>query len=110
MPTVKGGFGKTPTITVPDAEPPSDLVVKVLSEGDGADVASGDLIVVDYLGVRWDDGATFDSSFDRSPAGFSIGTQRGHPGLGCRTCGSAGRKSCDARDAARPGVRRLAPR
>ncbi|MFL6182013.1 MAG: FKBP-type peptidyl-prolyl cis-trans isomerase [Actinomycetes bacterium] len=80
MPTVKGGFGKPPTITVPDADPPSDLVVKVLSEGDGADVASGDLIVVDYLGVRWDDGATFDSSFDRGPAGFSIGTGAVIPG------------------------------
>ena len=65
---------------MPDSEPPSDLVVKVLSEGKGSDVAAGDLLVVDYLGVRWDDGATFDSSFDRGPAGFSIGTGAVIPG------------------------------
>jgi peptidylprolyl isomerase len=80
LPTVKGAFGQTPTISVPDADPPSDLVVKVLSEGKGPDVASGDLIVVDYLGVRWDDGATFDSSFDRGPLGFSIGSGGVIPG------------------------------
>ena len=31
-------------------------------------------MVVDYLGVRWDDGATFDSSFERAPFGVAIGT------------------------------------
>jgi peptidylprolyl isomerase len=65
---------------VPDAEPPSDLVVKTLSDGDGAEVQTGDLIVVDYLGVRWENGETFDSSFERSPAGFSIGTGAVIPG------------------------------
>jgi peptidylprolyl isomerase len=80
LPKVKGGFGQTPTISVPDADPPTDLVVKTLSEGNGPDVAAGDVIVVDYLGVRWDDGATFDSSFDRGPLGFSIGTQSVIPG------------------------------
>ena len=74
LPTVDGDFGETPTVDVPDSEPPSDLVVKVLNEGDGPDVKAGELIVVDYLGVRWDDGALFDSSFERGPAGFSIGT------------------------------------
>jgi peptidylprolyl isomerase len=74
LPQVSGGFGDTPSIDVPDSDPPQDLVVKVLSKGDGPKVESGQLIVVDYLGVRWDDGQTFDSSFDRSPSGFSIGT------------------------------------
>jgi peptidylprolyl isomerase len=74
LPTVSGGFGETPTIDLPDTDPPEDLVVKVLSKGKGAEVQAGEFIVVDYLGVRWDGGETFDSSFERGPAGFSIGT------------------------------------
>ena len=80
LPVVEGGFGEAPTITVPDVEPPSELVVETLSEGDGATVNSGDVIVVNYLGVRWENGETFDSSFERGPAGFSIGTGAVIPG------------------------------
>ena len=80
LPKVSGGFGETPTIEVPDAEPPDELVVKVLSEGDGPKVKAGEVLVADYLGVRWDGGETFDSSFDRGPAGFSIGTGAVIPG------------------------------
>lgn len=81
LPTVKGAFGQTPTITVPGGEPPSDLVVKTLSQGDGPAVKSGETIVVNYAGVRWEDGQTFDSSFDRgSPAGFGIGIGAVIPG------------------------------
>ena len=65
---------------MPDSEPPSELVVETLSEGDGAKVSAGDVIVVDYLGVRWENGETFDSSFERGPAGFSIGTGAVIPG------------------------------
>lgn len=81
LPTVKGGFGETPTITVPDAEPPTDLVVKTLSQGDGLAVKSGETMVVNYAGVRWEDGQPFDSSFDRgAPAGFGIGVGAVIPG------------------------------
>lgn len=75
LPTVKGDFGEPPSVDVPDSAPPDELVVKALQTGKGPAVQSGDVIVVDYLGVRWENGQTFDSSFDRgSPAGFSIGT------------------------------------
>ena len=81
LPAVKGGFGETPTITVPDAEPPTDLVVKTLVKGNGPTVQAGETIVVNYAGVRWDDGETFDSSFDRgAPAGFGIGVGAVIPG------------------------------
>jgi peptidylprolyl isomerase len=81
LPTVKGGYGETPTITVPDAEPPTDLVVKTLVKGKGPTVQAGQTIVVNYAGVRWDDGKTFDSSFDRgAPAGFGIGVGAVIPG------------------------------
>lgn len=81
LPTVTGGFGQPPTITVPDGEPPSDLVVKTLVKGKGPAVEAGETIVVNYAGVRWDDGKTFDSSFDRgAPAGFGIGVGAVIPG------------------------------
>jgi peptidylprolyl isomerase len=81
LPTVKGGFGQAPTISVPDAEPPSDLVVKTLEQGKGPATKAGETIVVNYAGVRWDDGQVFDSSFDRgAPAGFGIGVGAVIPG------------------------------
>jgi FKBP-type peptidyl-prolyl cis-trans isomerase len=81
LPTVTGGFGEPPTVEVPASAPPEQLVVKTLEKGKGPAVESGEIIVVDYLGLRWEDGETFDSSFDRgSPAGFSIGTGSVIPG------------------------------
>ena len=81
LPVVKGGFGETPTITVPDSEPPSDMVVKTITKGKGPVVEAGETIVVNYAGVRWENGETFDSSFDRgSPAGFGIGVGAVIPG------------------------------
>ncbi len=76
LPLVDGGFGETPTITVPDQDPPTNLLVKVLHHGKGRQVETGDTLVADYLGVRWDGGETFDSSFDRAPIGFAIGVDQ----------------------------------
>lgn len=81
LPSVTGGFGEPPTVEVPASAPPEQLVVKTLEKGQGPAVESGEIIVVDYVGMRWEDGETFDSSFDRgSPAGFSIGTGSVIPG------------------------------
>lgn len=75
LPTVSGGFGETPEISVPDGAPPTSLEVEVLEPGDGPVVESGDLLVADYAGVTWDGGVPFDSSFDRGqPAAFGIGS------------------------------------
>jgi peptidylprolyl isomerase len=49
-----GDFGDKPEITVPSGEPSEELVVDVLSQGDGAEVASGDFLVVNYLGQTWE--------------------------------------------------------
>jgi peptidylprolyl isomerase len=65
LPTVKGEFGENPTISVPDGAPPEELIVKTLTQGDGPEVGADEFVVVDYVGVRWDDGALFDSSFER---------------------------------------------
>lgn len=65
-----------PEVTVPDTEPPADLVVETVVEGDGDEVMAGDLLLADYAGVLWDTGEEFDSSWSRGePAAFGIGVQ-----------------------------------
>ena len=77
LPAVQGDYGDKPTLSVPDADPATELKSAVLSEGDGPEVASGDLLVVDYLGQIWAAGEpeVFDNSYDRGvPTAFPIGT------------------------------------
>ncbi|MGC0273644.1 FKBP-type peptidyl-prolyl cis-trans isomerase [Pseudactinotalea sp. Z1739] len=73
LPTASGSFGDKPEITFPDAAPPADLTVAVLSRGDGGVVDAGQTIDVDYLGQVWG-GRIFDNSYDRgSSIQFGIG-------------------------------------
>jgi len=75
LPTVELADDGAPTITVPEGDPPTELVTQVLIEGDGAEVETGQTITVHYTGVIWESGETFDSSWEKgSPATFPIGT------------------------------------
>lgn len=77
---VEGAAGEKPSLTIPDSEPPSDLVVEVLDEGDGTEVGADDFVVAHYLGQTWepledapDEPNVFDNSYDRGSAtGFSL--------------------------------------
>ncbi len=53
-----------PEVSIP-TELPTELVVTDLVEGTGPAAAEGDLVVVDYVGVRSADGTEFDNSYDR---------------------------------------------
>jgi FKBP-type peptidyl-prolyl cis-trans isomerase len=53
-----------PAVEIP-AELPSELQVTVLRKGDGPVSEAGDTVVVDYVGVRSEDGTEFDNSWDR---------------------------------------------
>lgn len=82
-----------PTITVPDGDPPVELVAQPLIEGEGDVVEAGQTITVHYTGVLWDTGEVFDSSWESgTPASFPIGTGGVIPGwdkgLVGRTVGS----------------------
>jgi peptidylprolyl isomerase len=75
LPTVSGDTSTKPTIEIPTTDPPAELVVEVLSEGDGDPVAAGDFISAHYVGQLWRDGSQFDASWDRgAPAQFPVGT------------------------------------
>jgi peptidylprolyl isomerase len=75
LPQATGSFGDKPQITFPAGGAPEGLHVQVLSQGDGAEVAAGDNIVVHYLGQSWD-GGVFDNSYDRGATiDFPIGSR-----------------------------------
>lgn len=63
LPTVTLAEDGTPTITIPDAEPPADLQIAVLKKGDGAVVGDGDSVKVQYLGMNWNTNTVFDQSW-----------------------------------------------
>jgi peptidylprolyl isomerase len=66
-----------PTITVPEADAPPELVVQTLVTGTGPVVAAGQTVTVHYTGVIWKSGKQFDSSWKRgSPTDFAIGTRQ----------------------------------
>lgn len=74
LPAVTGAGDAKPSVSIPDAEPPTALQVKVLREGDGGAVAAGDLLTAHYVGLLWRNGQQFDSSWDRGePATFPVG-------------------------------------
>ena len=61
-----------PTVTIPAGAVPSEYAIETLIQGDGAVVADGATVVVNYEGVNCNSGVVFDSSFDRGqPAEFS---------------------------------------
>jgi peptidylprolyl isomerase len=53
-----------PSVAVPKTAP-TDLVITDLTPGTGPKAALGDLVVVNYVGVRQADGTEFDNSYDR---------------------------------------------
>jgi hypothetical protein len=72
FPTVAWEGDAAPEVTIPDVTPPSGVALRVIAAGDGEKVQAGDSVTVDYRGVKWSDGATFDSSWDRGePATFA---------------------------------------
>ena len=63
-----------PEIDFVDPEPPTDLVVTELSEGDGAEATSGSTVSVHYVGVAHSTGEEFDASYNRgTPLQFRLG-------------------------------------
>lgn len=76
-----------PQITVPTGPAPTELVIEDIIVGEGAAAAPGALVNVHYLGVDFDSGAEFDSSWNRGESlefpldGLIAGWQDGIPGM-----------------------------
>lgn len=73
LPAVVLADDGTPGITIPSAEPPTDLKVAVLKKGDGEKVAEGAKVAVNYTGVLWKEKTVFGSSWtDGSPLSLVV--------------------------------------
>ncbi len=72
LPTVKLAADGTPTITIPDTAPPTELQIAVLKKGDGTVVAEGDAVKVQYLGMNYNTKTVFDQSWNsQGPVTFT---------------------------------------
>jgi peptidylprolyl isomerase len=66
-----------PEVDFPGGEPPAELQIEDITEGDGAQAKAGDTVAVHYVGVAWSTGEEFDSSWNRGqPLRFPLGAGR----------------------------------
>jgi FKBP-type peptidyl-prolyl cis-trans isomerase len=76
-----------PEFDAPEGPAPSDLVIRDIIVGDGAEAKPGDTVTVHYAGVEYESGEEFDSSWGRGESiqfplrGLIQGWQDGIPGM-----------------------------
>ncbi|HEX6888042.1 MAG TPA: FKBP-type peptidyl-prolyl cis-trans isomerase [Candidatus Nanopelagicales bacterium] len=76
-----------PEIDFPTAPAPTELVIRDIVVGEGAEAVAGATVLVHYLGVDFESGEQFDASWDRGEpiqfplAGLIQGWQDGIPGM-----------------------------
>jgi peptidylprolyl isomerase len=54
-----------PSVEIPAADPPDDLLIEEITVGDGDEAVPGKNVMVHYVGVAWSNGRQFDASWDR---------------------------------------------
>ena len=54
-----------PVISIPEGEPPADLLIEDEIVGDGDEAIIGKRVIVHYVGVAWSNGQEFDASWNR---------------------------------------------
>ena len=65
-----------PTITIPEGEPPTELILVDEVVGDGDEATIGKRVVVHYVGAAWSNGREFDASWNRgSTFDFRLGAR-----------------------------------
>jgi peptidylprolyl isomerase len=70
-----------PEVQVPDGPPPARLEREDIVTGDGAEAKPGDQLSVQYVGVDYETGQEFDSSWDSGqPFQFQLGSGQVIPG------------------------------
>jgi peptidylprolyl isomerase len=55
-----------PSITIPDGDAPTELILEDLEVGEGTEAVAGTNVTVHYVGVAWSNGQQFDASWDRN--------------------------------------------
>lgn len=73
VPVITGSFGKNPVVTIPDASPPRQLIVKTLLPGSGPVVRRGDYVVFNVEGDVWAGSRQIVDSFtEHTPQGLPL--------------------------------------
>jgi peptidylprolyl isomerase len=67
VPEVVFGQDGVPVLTLPETDPPADLLLDVIEEGDGETVTAADAPQLDYQGTSWETGEIFDQSYGGDP-------------------------------------------
>ena len=63
-----------PEIDFPEGEPPAELSITDVIEGDGVEAGAGDTVTAHYVGVAFSTGEEFDASWNRGePLRFRLG-------------------------------------
>lgn len=84
---VSGAADAKPEFTIPEGEPPTELEIFDIVEGDGAEASANATVTTHYVGKSWSTGKQFDSSWDRGePISFPLsgviaGWTQGIPGM-----------------------------
>ena len=66
-----------PEIDFPEGNPPTELEITDIWEGDGPAAAAGSTVQVHYVGVAYSTGEEFDASWNRgAPLEFQLGVGR----------------------------------
>jgi peptidylprolyl isomerase len=85
--TVEGDLGAKPEVLLPAGDPPAELLIHDVIEGEGATAEPGASVNTHYVGIGWDTKRQFDSSWDRGQplrfplSGVIAGWQQGIPGM-----------------------------
>lgn len=70
-----------PEVDFPGGEPPADLEIKDIWEGDGPAAQAGSDVAVHYVGVAFSTGEEFDASYNRgTPLRIKLGVGQVIPG------------------------------
>lgn len=81
MPEVELADDGAPSVTIPEGDLPTETQVAVLKEGDGYVVESGDAVLIQYYGVRWSNGESFDSTWANGGVPYSSLSTQFIPGF-----------------------------
>ena len=72
LPTVELAKDGKPTVKLPKGDAPAEFELGVLKKGDGAVVADGATVTVQYQGTSWETGKVFDQSWGRGAMPLSL--------------------------------------
>lgn len=79
--TAEATLGEKPDVEVPEGPPPESLQTEDIIVGDGPAAQPGDTLAVQYVGVLYESGEEFDSSYERGePFVFRLGAGMVIPG------------------------------